>query len=89
MLFLRKNAPAQKAKMADKTNKNGLRKPAAKKSFALRVEPELYDALERMAATQLRSVNAQIEIMLREALAKRGVQLKPPAQRPRGRPPKS
>ncbi|WP_438730112.1 toxin-antitoxin system HicB family antitoxin [Parasphingorhabdus sp. DH2-15] len=60
----------------------------AKKSFALRVEPELYDALERMAASEFRSVNAQIEVLLREAMTRRGVKLGPPQKRPRGRPPR-
>ena len=61
---------------------------APKKSFALRLEPALYDALERAAANEFRSVNAQIEVLLREALARRGVKLAVPEQRPRGRPPK-
>ena len=53
-----------------------------------RIEPALHAALERSAATDLRSVNAQIEVLLREALARRGIKLAAPAQRPRGRPPK-
>ncbi len=59
-----------------------------KKPFALRIEPALHAALERSAATDLRSVNAQIEVLLREALARRGVKLAAPEQRARGRPPK-
>ncbi len=59
-----------------------------KKPFALRIEPALHAALERSAATDLRSVNAQIEVLLREALARRGIKLAAPEQRPRGRPPK-
>lgn len=61
---------------------------APKKPFALRLDPALYDALQRCAAGELRSVNAQIELMLREGLGKRGVKLAPPAMRRRGRPPK-
>jgi hypothetical protein len=61
---------------------------APKKAFALRVDPVLYDALQRCASAELRSVNAQIELMLREGLAKRGVKLAPPDLRKRGRPPK-
>ncbi|WP_373488824.1 toxin-antitoxin system HicB family antitoxin [Blastomonas sp.] len=57
-----------------------------KKPFALRIEPSLYDALERAAAHDLRSVNAQIEVLLREGLARRGVKLAAPENRPRGRP---
>ena len=62
--------------------------PGPKKAFALRIEPSLWDALERCAATDLRSVNAEIECLLREALQRRGVRLKAPEQRKRGRPPK-
>lgn len=57
-----------------------------KKSFALRLEPSLYDALERAAAHELRSVNGQIEVLLREALARRGIKVAAPEHRPRGRP---
>jgi hypothetical protein len=44
-----------------------------KKSFLLRIEPRLWTELERMAAAELRSVNAQIEFLLREALERRGL----------------
>ena len=43
-----------------------------KKSFALRIDPELWEELERLAAQELRSANAQVEYLLREALARRG-----------------
>ncbi|MGB3846255.1 MAG: toxin-antitoxin system HicB family antitoxin, partial [Sphingopyxis sp.] len=46
---------------------------SAKKAFALRLDPALYAAIERMAAAELRSANAEIEVLLREALARRGV----------------
>jgi hypothetical protein len=59
-----------------------------KKAFPLRLDPALYAAIERSAATDLRSVNAQIECLLREALAKRGVKLADPVRAKRGRPPK-
>lgn len=59
-----------------------------KKPFALRIEPALHAALERSAAADLRSVNAQIEVLLREALARRGVKVAAPEHRARGRPPK-
>jgi len=62
--------------------------PRPKKSFALRIEPALYAALERAAAGEFRSVNAEIEVLLREALDRRGVKVAPPEKRPRGRPPK-
>ena len=57
-----------------------------KKAFPLRIEPALWDAVERLAATDLRSVNAEIECLLREALARRGIKVAPPETRPRGRP---
>jgi hypothetical protein len=63
--------------------------PRPKKAFALRIEPALWDAIERLAAADLRSANAEIECLLREALKRRGVTVAPPPQRPRGRPPKS
>jgi hypothetical protein len=44
---------------------------AGKKAFLMRVDPQLWSELERMAAAELRSVNAQIEYMLRESLNKR------------------
>jgi hypothetical protein len=47
-----------------------------KKSFALRLDPALHAAIERLAAQELRSVNAEIEFLLREALKKRGVTVK-------------
>ena len=61
--------------------------PPPKKAFPLRIEPALWAALERAAAADLRSVNAEIECLLREALQKRGVKLAPPERRRRGRPP--
>lgn len=47
-----------------------------KKAFLLRIDPQLWVELERLAAAELRSVNAQVEYLLREALAKRGIQAK-------------
>ena len=46
-----------------------------KKAFALRLDPALYAALARLANADLRSVNAEIEFLLREALKARGVRL--------------
>ena len=43
-----------------------------RKSFLLRLEPTLHAALEKWAADELRSVNAQIEYLLREALRQAG-----------------
>jgi hypothetical protein len=41
---------------------------AARKAFLLRIDPELWTELERWAAAELRSVNGQIEFVLREAV---------------------
>ncbi|MBU1325548.1 MAG: hypothetical protein KJ676_09910 [Alphaproteobacteria bacterium] len=46
--------------------------PGAKKAFLLRASPEVMAAVERLAAAELRSVNAQVEVLLREALGRRG-----------------
>ncbi len=59
-----------------------------RKAYPLRVDPALWAAVERCAAAELRSVNAQVECLLREALGSRGVKLKRPVPRKRGRPPK-
>jgi len=61
---------------------------ADRKAYPLRIDPALWSAVERCAAAELRSVNAQVESLLREALTARGVKLKAPAARKRGRPPK-
>ena len=60
----------------------------ARKAFPLRLDPALYSALERVAAADFRSVNAEVECLLREALARRGVKLAPIEPVRRGRPPK-
>jgi len=59
-----------------------------KKAFALRLDPALYAAVERLAAQELRSVNAEMEMLLREALARRGVRIPPAEPVKRGRPKK-
>lgn len=43
-----------------------------KKAFALRINQEVLEALQRWADDELRSVNAQIEYVLRDALRKSG-----------------
>lgn len=43
-----------------------------KKSYPLRIDPALWAEIERLAAQELRSANAQVEFLLREGLAKRG-----------------
>lgn len=59
-----------------------------KKAFPLRLDPALYAAIERAAAGDLRSVNAEVECLLREALAKRGVKVAVSETPRRGRPAK-
>jgi hypothetical protein len=56
---------------------------AEKKSYLLRLDPPLHDALQRWAADELRSVNAQIEFALRRALQDAGrLPAGPPPPRP-------
>ena len=58
-----------------------------RKSFLLRVDPELWAEVEAWAAAELRSVNGQIEYLLRQAVGRRrgaGAQPVPAAGRPRG-----
>ncbi|MDH4196646.1 MAG: hypothetical protein OEW05_04495 [Candidatus Aminicenantes bacterium] len=43
-----------------------------KKKFLLRLDAELYDALEKWAADELRSVNGQMEYVLKEAARRSG-----------------
>jgi len=61
---------------------------AERKAFPLRVDAALWAAVERAAAADLRSVNAQVECLLREAMKARGVKLDAPQPVKRGRPPK-
>jgi hypothetical protein len=59
-----------------------------RKQVLLRIDPEVHDALTRWATDEFRSVNAQIEMLLRNALTSAGRM--PKAARPiprRGRPP--
>lgn len=64
----------------------------ARKPVLLRLDPAVHDALARWAADELRSANAQIEFLLRRALAQAGrlpqhVRAHPDALPKRGRPP--
>lgn len=47
---------------------------ADRKAYLLRIDPEIWAEVERLAQSELRSVNGQVEYLLREALAKRGIQ---------------
>ena len=50
--------------------------PPPRKAFLLRLDPAVATAIEALAAQELRSVNGQIEWLLREALAKRGREIR-------------
>lgn len=52
-----------------------------KKRFLLRLDPAIYDAVQRWAHDEWRSVNAQIEYLLRDALRRAG---RLPARSPAG-----
>jgi hypothetical protein len=59
-----------------------------RKSVLLRLDPAVHDALARWATDELRSTNAQIEFLLRRALAEAGrLPGRARPMRPRGRPP--
>ena len=45
---------------------------ADRKNYPLRLDPEVYESLRRWAEDELRSVNAQIELLLRHALREAG-----------------
>ncbi|MCG7527525.1 hypothetical protein MHW47_24200 [Streptomyces sp. OfavH-34-F] len=65
-------------------------RPRQRKQMLLRLDPAVYDALARWASDELRSANAQIEFLLRRALAEAG--RLPGGAGPiprRGRPPKA
>lgn len=49
-----------------------------RRAFLMRVRPEVLSAVERLAATELRSVNGQVEMLLREALRRRGIAVTSP-----------
>ena len=53
---------------------------AARKSFALRIDAQIYAAMQRWANDDLRSLNAQIEFVLRESLREKGRLKKAPGE---------
>jgi hypothetical protein len=55
---------------------------AERKSFLMRIDPALWRELERWAADDLRSINGQIEFILRDALRRRGVTPAPLTESP-------
>lgn len=52
----------------------------ARKAFLLRIDPAVLAAVQQWADKDLRSLNGQIEYLLRQAVQKRGMKLKPPKQ---------
>jgi hypothetical protein len=56
---------------------------AKRKAFLIRVSPELLEGLRGLAEQEMRSLNGQIEFMLREGLRTRGRKLRRPADTPR------
>jgi hypothetical protein len=71
-----------------KPSKPNAKKAPLKKAFALRLDPAVHAAIERLAGAELRSANAEIEVLLREALKARGIKVAQSAKPRRGRPPK-
>ena len=45
---------------------------AARKQYPLRIDPKVWDAIERWAADEMRSANGQVEYILRDALRRAG-----------------
>lgn len=60
---------------------------AEKKKFLLRIDEVLWDDLHAWAADELRSVNGEIEYLLRQAVASRRSSAPPAPRRPSDRPP--
>jgi hypothetical protein len=57
---------------------------APRKTFLLRLDPATHEALQRWADAELRSLNAQIEFLLRRALREAGrLPVRPPEEPPR------
>ena len=56
---------------------------AERKAYLLRIDPDLWEQIERLAQAELRSANGQVEYLLREALARHGIQAHPAAKKPR------
>jgi hypothetical protein len=49
-----------------------------RKPFLVRMSPDVLAAVERLAGAEFRSVNAQLEVLVREALARRGIKTATP-----------
>jgi hypothetical protein len=55
-----------------------------KKKFLLRINPDLWDQLERWSADEMRSVNSQIEFLLKQAVQRRRGERVSPDEQPLG-----
>ncbi len=56
---------------------------AERKAYLLRIDPGLWAEIERLAQSELRSVNGQVEYLLRDALVRRGLGTPPAGRKPR------
>jgi len=56
---------------------------ADRKAYLLRIDPQVWEDIERLATSELRSVNGQIEYLLREALERRGLATRRQPAKPR------
>ena len=56
---------------------------ADRKAYLLRIDPQVWEDIERLATAELRSVNGQIEYLLREALERRGLATRRQSPKPR------
>jgi hypothetical protein len=75
--------------VSEEAGESAPRRGAERKSVLLRLDPAVHSALQRWAADDLRSVNAQIELLLRDALKAAGREPRDAGPVPRrGRPPK-
>ena len=75
--------------MDEQAGDSAPKRGAERKSVLLRLDPAVHAALQRWAADDLRSVNAQIELLLRDALRAAGRAPRDAGPVPRrGRPPK-
>jgi hypothetical protein len=72
---------------ADRQRRNALFVTRDRRPVLLRIDPTVHDALARWAADEFRSLNAQIEVLLRRSLSDTGRMPKQAAPLPRrGRP---
>lgn len=74
--------------MAEEQNNPARRPKRERRAVLLRLDPAVHDALSRWAGDDFRSVNAQVEVLIRDALRKAGRLPKEAGPLPRrGRPP--